>query len=104
MIALAVHQREVLGVGGEPGLPGDETLEGVDIIAVAVELADIVEPHPVAPVGVEGEIAVDDADVVRGVHGLEEAAEGEVIRGGKSSAVGLKRRQPKYFSRRCTTP
>ena len=88
MIALAVHQGEIFGMGRKIGLPGDELLEGVDVVAGAVEVAGIVEPHPVAIVGVEGELAVDDADLVHRILGLEEAAEGEIVRGGKDLGRG----------------
>ncbi len=76
---LAVHQGEVLGVVGEIGLPGNELLEGVDVIARAVKVGLRVEPHPVAVIGIEGEVAVDDADLVHRVVDLEEAADGEVV-------------------------
>ena len=78
---LAVHQGEILGMGFEVGLPGDEPLEGVDVIARAVEVRVELEPHPVEIVGVEGKIAVDDADRVDRIMGFEEAAENEVVAG-----------------------
>ena len=78
---LAVHQGEILGMGFEVGLPRDEFLEGVDVIARAVEVCVELEPHPVEIVGVEGKVAVDDADRVDRIMGFEEAAEDEVVAG-----------------------
>ena len=66
-------------MGLEVGLPGDEPLEGVNVVARAVDLRGGLEPHPVEIVRIAGEFAVDDADRVDRILGLEKAADKKVV-------------------------
>jgi hypothetical protein len=66
-------------VAGEICLPGDEFLEGVDIISFPIKVILDVEPHPVPVIRVLGELAVHDPDGIDGIIEVEGAAQDDVI-------------------------